>query len=180
MQHGPTERPGQVELPKAVAKGKKCIYTLLMSNRPDLQTALAAAEGCLGFAVRRSARALAQYFDAALAPAGIKATQFALLNAVFLLDRPGIQTLAEALGMDRTTLTRNLRPLETQGLVVLRAGVDRRERHVALSERGETTLSAAQRLWEAAHGRLIDGLGPELAQRLLDELRDLTALAKDA
>ncbi|WP_296900683.1 MarR family winged helix-turn-helix transcriptional regulator [Thiohalocapsa sp.] len=94
-----------------------------MSNRPDLQTALAAAEGCLGFAVRRSARALAQYFDAALSPAGIKATQFALLNAVFLLDRPGIQTLAEALGMDRTTLTRNLRRLVHQGWVLLSAGV---------------------------------------------------------
>ncbi|NBC13505.1 MAG: MarR family transcriptional regulator [Gammaproteobacteria bacterium] len=144
-----------------------------------MQTALAAAQGCLGFAVRRSARAMAQYYDAALAPAGIKGTQFALLNAVFLLERPGMQSLAEALGMDRTTLTRNLRPLETQALLVLQAGTDRRERHVVLTAEGLATLTAAQRLWEQAHGRLVHGLGADRSRRLLDELRDLTALAKD-
>jgi DNA-binding MarR family transcriptional regulator len=140
---------------------------------------LAAAQGCLGFAVRRSARAMAQYYDAALAPAGIKGTQFALLNAVFLLERPGMQSLAEALGMDRTTLTRNLRPLETQALLVLQAGTDRRERHVVLTEEGLATLIAAQRLWEQAQGRLVHGLGADRSRRLLDDLRELTALAKD-
>ncbi len=151
-----------------------------MDRCPDRQLALAASKGCLGFAVRRNARAMAQYYDAALAPAGVKGTQFALLNAVFLLGHPGMQELAEALGMDRTTLTRNLRPLETQRLVALRSGVDRRERHIVLTERGEATLAAAQRRWEAAHGRLVDRLGAQRTRRLLEDLADLTALAKDA
>ncbi len=123
---------------------------------------------------------MAQYYDAALAPAGLKGTQVALLNAVSLLDRPGMQRLAAALGMDRTTLTRNLRPLEVRALVALWPGEDQRERHVSLTGAGRATLAEALRLWEAAQEQLVSRLGADRARRVLDDLEDLSALARDA
>jgi len=151
-----------------------------MNDTPDMETSLAAARFCLGFGVRKAARALSQHYDAALAPAGLKGTQFSLLNAVHLVKEGGIQQLSEVLGMDRTTLTRNLGPLTKQGLLEIHPGFDRRERRVELTDAGRAKLKEVLPLWQQAHARLQVGLGVERSRHLLDELDAVAALARES
>ena len=85
--------------------------------------------------------------------------------------------LAEVLGMDRTTLTRNLAPLRRQGHLTLRPGPDRRVRLATITERGRRTLTAAIPLWEQAQRRITDGLGRGRWNTVLHDLHRLAGLA---
>ena len=69
---------------------------------------LSDSSNCLCFNLRKAARALTQTYDAALKPAGVTAPQFALLSTLAGYGPVSLSDLAAALGMDRTTLTRNL------------------------------------------------------------------------
>ncbi len=116
---------------------------------------------------------MTQLYDAALEPAGLRATQFSLLAV--LDGRDGrdavtITDLARAMVMDRTTLTRNLRPLEKQGLVAITPGDDRRTREVSLTRLGRRVLTTAMPRWRHAQTRMLDALGDRRARRLLSEL----------
>ena len=130
-------------------------------------------QACLCFNLRKAARAVTQLYDAALEPAGLRATQFSLLA---VLDGRGgrdaltITDLARAMVMDRTTLTRNLGPIEKRGLVAIAPGDDRRTREVSLTRRGRQTLKHATPRWRHAQTRMLDALGDRRAQRLLGEL----------
>jgi DNA-binding MarR family transcriptional regulator len=129
--------------------------------------------GC--FNLRRAARRVTQLYDHALAPSGLKATQFALL-AVLGGDNVGegiaMTRLAEKLGMDRTTLTRNLAVVERNGLVTVRTGDDPRSRLVALTKAGRRALELAAPLWATAQAELVGHIGTgqkeflELTRRL--------------
>ncbi len=79
---------------------------------------------CYCVNVRRAALALTARYDEALAPHGLKVTQFSLLHAVKRRGHPNLTELAEATGLDRSTLGRNLRGLEALGLVALSPGQD--------------------------------------------------------
>jgi len=138
-----------------------------------------AAQGCLGFNVRRASRAVAQLYDRALEPCGIKGTQFSLLNAVYLMGSPTVNRLAEVLGMDRTTLSRNLGPLEREGLVESAAGDDRRMREIRLSATGLAVLGEALPRWRQAQQSLLEALGDRRAQRLLEDLATVIETARD-
>jgi DNA-binding HxlR family transcriptional regulator len=83
-------------------------------------------------------------------------------------------------GTDRTTLTRNLRPLEKQGLLRVEPGADRRERKVTLTARGERTMAEALPLWEAAQARVTNSFGQERLRRLFAELAALAAAGRAA
>jgi hypothetical protein len=78
---------------------------------------------CLG--LRKAARAVTQMYDQTLKPAGLRSTQFSLLVAAERAGPRGIGELAELLVMDRTTLTRNLKPLLVRGLLERAEGADR-------------------------------------------------------
>jgi len=80
--------------------------------------------------------------------------------------------------MDRTTLTRNLRPLEKQGLIRIEPGEDRRERQVRLTARGQRALATAFPLWEKAQARVAAGFSQERLRRLFTELADLRAVGR--
>lgn len=160
----------------------KGAYTLLCMGRDaefPQDVSLAAAQGCLGFGVRKAARAIGQLYDAALVTAELKGTQFSLLNAIHLMGAPGVQQLADQLVMDRTTLTRNLRPLEQRGLVRITPGVDRRERHVALTDPGRGKLKEALQLWEPVQARLTAALGERRVARLLEDFGALVEATRD-
>lgn len=137
-----------------------------------------AARECLGFGVRRAARAVGRLFDDALAPLGIKGTQFSLLNATMLLDRPSVGQLADALVMDRTTLSRNLRPLQQAGLVDMLPGEDRRSRLIHLTDEGRALLAEALPIWSQTHTTLVSLLGEARARLLSEELAELTAVSQ--
>lgn len=132
---------------------------------------------CLGFNVRKAARVLAKAFDEALAPCGLKNTQFSMLVGLHVRGPVNVQAFSDLLKMDRTTLTRNLGPLERQGLICITPGSDRRSRTIALTDAGEKLLQQAVPLWQQLQQRLVDGLGDDQARQLRKTLRDLTKVA---
>ena len=128
---------------------------------------------CLCTNLRRASRGISRHYDGALDGFGINVAQYSLLCNLKRLDQPSISSLAEAMGLDRSTLGRNLRVLENSGLVKLAEGEDHRNRLVCLTRTGEERLEAALPVWEAAQQRLIDRLGEDRREQLLQLLDDL-------
>ncbi|MBO9550834.1 MULTISPECIES: MarR family winged helix-turn-helix transcriptional regulator [Pseudomonas] len=114
---------------------------------------------CICTHLRRAARGVSRHYDEALAGFGINVAQFSLLRHLQRLDRPSITTLAEAMGLERSTLGRNLRVLEAEGLVALADGDDQRNRVVLLTEAGAARLQEAHPAWEQAQLMLVEQLG---------------------
>lgn len=117
------------------------------------------ATGCACFNFRRATRAITQLYDHVLAPSGLRATQLALLVGLAKSGAIPLTKLAPVLGMDRTTLTRNLAPLERDGLVVQRPGADRRVTLLEITPKGSKVLAKAIPLWEQAQHQITAGLG---------------------
>jgi len=136
--------------------------------------------GCVCFHLRKSARTITQLYDRILSPTGLRGTQFTLLRIIGRTGGLSFSTLAEVLGMDRTTLTRNLRPLEREKFVRSAPGADRRVRLVSLTPRGERKVAEAEPLWATAHGRVTDALGPETWGRLQRDLSRTIAVGLEA
>jgi DNA-binding MarR family transcriptional regulator len=135
-----------------------------------------AASECTAFTLRKAARAIARIYDESMAPAGLRGTQFSLLIALSMAEEMPVQTLADHLALDRTTLTRNLAPLERDGLIESAPGTDRRLRLVRLSPRGRRALVKALPLWEEAQRRVVRGLGRPGWRQLIEGLRAAATL----
>lgn len=125
---------------------------------------------CTCGSLRKASRRISQFYDTALAPAGIKSTQFSILSEV---DRGSLEgpvtmcELATAMVMDRSTLGHNLKPLERDDLVILRLSADdRRKRYVELTKKGRVMLRKSRRLWQHAEGRFESIFGKEPAAQL--------------
>lgn len=142
--------------------------TVLTADEIKLRDA--AAHGCISAALRRAARAAGGMYDGALRPAGLRGTQFSLLVALSIMGEPAMGALGEILSLDRTTLTRNLAPLERRGLIASAPGSDRRTRIVRLTEDGTAALARALPLWEGAQAKLAAALGEEVTTRLRSDL----------
>ena len=156
-----------------------CVYTHIMINpnsNPAKEMCQIAAVKCMGMQVRRAARLVSVHYDTWLKPVGLKGTQFTLLNAVFLNPRISIGRLSEQLLTDRTTLNRNLKPLERQGLIRSEPGADLRMRNLVLTRKGEKILHKALPLWKAAQAGVEKLMGSRL-KGLSDNLRRLEGLS---
>ncbi len=116
---------------------------------------------CICTSLRQAALAATQEYDDALRPSGLKVTMYRLLKRIRVEDGASISDLSRAVGLDRSTLGRNLRVLERQGLVTFSAAPDDRIRAVGLTERGAAALQRAEPLWQAAQARMTARLGPE-------------------
>ena len=127
--------------------------------------------------MRQAARAVTALYDRILAPSGLRATQVTLLVALEKAGPIPFTRLAEVLGMDRTTLSRNLEPLRRDGLLALRPGEDRRVRLAMITEKGRKSLAAAIPLWGQAQGQITGGLGRGRWRAVQRDLQGLTALA---
>ncbi len=137
------------------------------------------ASTCACFNIRKTARAITNLYDTVLQPTGLRSTQATLLMAIAVAGTPTISRLAEYLVMDRTTLARDLKPLEDQGLVRITPGGDRRTRQVQLSDVGRAKLREIIPLWEQAQAKIIAaGLGHERWSKLYDELQEVVRLAQ--
>ena len=101
---------------------------------------------------------------------GLNVGQYSILSHVARMDSPSISELADALEMERTTLTRNLSPLERSGYVTVGAGVDRRSKSVTLAKAGKTILAEAKPLWQKAQREIDAALGEATKRRLHEEL----------
>ena len=136
------------------------------------------ATACTCANLRKAARAVTQVYDAALRPSGLKATQFSLLAALSQPDAVPLTKLADALVMDRTTLTRNLKPLVGKGFVRIDQGEDQRVRRISLTETGQDILDQARPLWRQAQSRLVESLGYERWSGLIDDLTATVTLVQ--
>ena len=116
-------------------------------------------ENCACHKVRIAARAVTRAYDDALRPAGLRATQFAVLVAVGIDGAISITALARLIGMDRSTLTRNLRPLEKEGLVKVGPEAWRRSRTLKITKMGRSRMRGALPHWERAQRALKAKLG---------------------
>jgi DNA-binding MarR family transcriptional regulator len=134
------------------------------------------APDCNCLALRQATRHVTQFYDQLLAPNGLRATQLAILGR---LQRGGpmpINALAAALVMDRTTLGRNILPLERDGLIEIGASpTDRRRREVRLTPAGTARLRAATQNWKVAQQRFDQVFGVGRAAALRDLLREVVS-----
>ncbi len=128
---------------------------------------------CICTHLRRAARGVSRHYDEALAGFGINVAQFSLLRHLQRLDKPSISSLADAMGLDRSTLGRNLKVLEADGLVALAEGDDLRNRLVLLTELGAARLRDADPAWEQAQTQLVDTLGEDQRDELVRLLKQL-------
>ena len=144
----------------------------------DVRKRLKEGQACACFNVRKTARVITQLYDEVLRPTGMRITQFALLMAAGGLGPVTVTRLAKLGAMDRTTLTRNLRPLEERELIHIEPGEDRREQQVTLTPRGQHALATAFPLWQEAQAKIVKGFGQERLQRLYAELADLRAISR--
>ena len=148
-----------------------------MQSAPD--GSRAQAQTCVCYNARKVARAVTRLYDDMLRPIGLRATQLTLLMVIDALGEPSITELAEQLVMDRTTLARDLRPMETAGWVAVAPGDDRRTRIVRLTTAGGDTLRDALPIWRAAQAILVGrGVGADEWERLRSDLARLVTLAQ--
>jgi DNA-binding MarR family transcriptional regulator len=118
--------------------------------------------------MRKASRRLTQFYDDALAPSGLRSTQFSILAE---LDRrsepPTLNELAETLILDRSTLGHNLRPLERDGLLALQEGEeDARYRNILLKPKGKARFRKAYPLWRTAQDRFTSLFGQSQTEKL--------------
>ncbi len=137
----------------------------------------AAAGVCACMSLRKTTRAVTRFFERAMEESGLRVTQFTLLQALVRSGPVTLSALAERLVMDRTTLTRNLRPLIERRLVSVSPGVDRRQRTVELTERGREALAASLSSWREAQSRFVMSLGEDAWSELLSALDAVVEVA---
>ena len=149
----------------------KSIYSQLMQGEFVKTQRI---EDCHCLALRRAARRISDMYDEALAPTGLRATQFSILAVLSAMDGLSVKELAEKLDLDRTTMGKNLRPLERDGLVAVRASdSDGRSRAIALTNAGRKKLGAALPLWTEAQARYEAANGQRKTRKLRAELSEL-------
>lgn len=150
-----------------------------MSNKKTLPyaTTLHVRDHCLCLAAQRASRGLARRFDEALRPVGLTSGQFSLLMSLNRPEPPPMGAVASLLALARTTLTANLKPLQRQGLVVVKVDpADRRGRLLELTEAGHQTLMAAMPIWERTHAEVDEILGEIDGDALRTALATLSQL----
>ena len=133
-------------------------------------------EDCNCFAVRSAARHVTQLYDQLLAPVGLRITQFSILAKLRRRGPLTINALAEDMVMDRTTLGRNIQPLERDGLIRIEpAPSDRRAKELRLTKAGEKRLQAGLEAWAKAQARFEASFGTKRAAELRMLLRAVVA-----
>lgn len=131
--------------------------------------------GCVNFNLRKAMRAVSQHYDKILAPTKLRCTQFTILTILSRMNELSITELAEHLVMDRTTLTRNLKPLEKEGYLTIMPGItDKRSRRIVLTHSGKAVQKMAMPYWLQAQSEMVAFMGEENTGQLINHLRVLS------
>lgn len=125
-------------------------------------------EPCLALYLRKANRVMTQIYDHDMSPHGIKITQFSILRAVSLLGESTSRSLQDALVLDQTTLSRNLKPLIRDGFLLAVPGNDRREKLIQLTDSGKALFKAAKKDWKKSQQAIADELGEDIIHKLLE------------
>ena len=148
---------------------------------PDQATLARIGRSCICYQTRMTAHAVTRTYNRALAPLGLEVTQFNILAALASVTTNSVTALSEALALDRTTMTRNLKRLEAAGLVTVSSGPGRAVKP-ELTRMGANLLCAAIPVWEGEHARMENAVGVQLWSETRDGLRAIrkTLKARDA
>jgi DNA-binding MarR family transcriptional regulator len=130
-------------------------------------------------ALRQASRYVSAAYDQVLTASGLRTTQFGILYALAARSAQTITELSAIMAMDRTTLGRNLKLLEQDGLLRYRPGPDRRERLVELTAKGRKKLEAAYPLWQEAQEQFESRFGAARANELRNTLRSVLRTGLD-
>jgi DNA-binding MarR family transcriptional regulator len=137
---------------------------------------LSDSNNCNCLAVRQAARYITQFYDRCLAAAGLRTTQYGILARLKRQGPMSINTLAAELVVDRTTLGRNIRPLERDGLIAIEPDPsDRRSKILRLTKAGGARFRLAEKRWVEAQKRFERAYGGRQASQLRENLRALIA-----
>mgnify|MGYP000114964587 CR=1 FL=1 len=118
---------------------------------------------CTAYRLRKATRRVTALYDASLGPTGLTVTQFSILAMIATAGPRPMSGLAEALGMDASTLTRTLKPLLARDDVQIVSGEDKRMKRVALTDKGNETVALAVPHWRVAQKRVERALGGEIS-----------------
>lgn len=132
---------------------------------------------CMCGSLRRTSRALTQFYEKALRPLGLRSTQFTILQVLSRAGEVSQGQLGEMLAMDSTTLTRTLEIMRRHGWIAERRGPDRRERWLRLAKGGETKLNRALPVWQKVQSGLRNQLGDQAWHNLLQLTYQTTNIA---
>ena len=137
------------------------------------QKQMKSGEVCVCFNVRKASRSITQLYDELLRPIGLRSTQLSILGTAVHLEPVTVKILAEAVVIDRTTLARNLKVLEKRCLLRIGMGMDRRERVITVTDKGQEELSKAFKYWKKAQVTIVKNIGKKRVERLLSDLSNL-------
>lgn len=143
----------------------------LTTDYPDIQV-------CTCANLRRATRMVTQTYDAALRPAGLKATQFTMLAVLAGRGQMRQTEFAQVLGMDGTTLTRNLQPLLKKQWIQIERDDDQRVRLISITDHGQRILDDAIPLWQGVQSQLVTGLGNPQWSAMMAALSEAGDIAK--
>jgi DNA-binding MarR family transcriptional regulator len=133
-------------------------------------------ENCYCRGMRRATQSITNIYNKSLASGGLSISQFSILVFLYRIDKGSVSELAKAMGLDRTTLVRNLKPLEKQGLVmdVSTAG---RNRQLKLTEDGQETYKTTSLLWKNAQSEMEQAIGKDRLEEFLKTAKEIEELA---
>jgi len=134
---------------------------------------------CSCAAVRSAARAVTRAYDEVLRPLQLRMTQYTILAKVSKEGQLALSDLADRIVMDRTTLARNIKPLEREGWMTVSVGSDRRERLLSVTPAGLELLARARPLWLETSRRLDEKLGSEQAAVLRATMQEVVKAARE-
>ena len=126
---------------------------------------------CLCFQLRKASRAITQVYDHMLRDIGLTACQMMILNTLHEMTHLTVTELAEAMATDRTTITRNLKPLERKEYVCIQKGKDKRSRDIHLTPAGEKVMIQAGPIFQSFQKKLHQEIGNAELQSLCEDLR---------
>lgn len=134
---------------------------------------------CASFNVRRTARALTNLYESALEPVGLRSTGFTILLEVAKSEPVAIGVLAKTLGLDSTTMTRNLRLLQKKALLSISDRSSDRQRFVTLLPEGRKVLKRCLPLWRKAQKKFVGKVGVDSWRALREALEKLSFAAEE-
>jgi DNA-binding MarR family transcriptional regulator len=132
--------------------------------------------GCLN--LRMAARTITQFYDSRFKEIGLRSTQFNVLAAIEEAGPVAMTRLADTLVMDRTTLNRDLQPLQRDGLVSIQKGEDKRVRLIDLTDEGRVRLERGLPVWKALQDGFYASMGKEGWKALQKSLSKTTRIAQ--
>lgn len=134
---------------------------------------------CVCYEFRKTARQIINYYDAALKETDLKSNQFIILAAVAYMGKTNFKNLAEFVGIDQSTLARNLVTVEKQGFVTVNSGMNKREKIISLSRKGKNKLASAFPYWQKAQREIVHHLGSDEWKEMKGDLSRMVSITKE-